>query len=63
MNPLEVVDVMCPWCSEPISLTVDVTESEQEYSEDCTVCCSPMTVRVAVGVEGAPDVNVEREGG
>ncbi|MBR9827033.1 MAG: CPXCG motif-containing cysteine-rich protein [Oceanospirillales bacterium] len=63
MNPLEVVELLCPWCSEPISLTVDVTEPEQEYSEDCTVCCSPMTVRVVVGTQGAPEVSVEREGG
>ncbi|WP_010324509.1 CPXCG motif-containing cysteine-rich protein [Marinobacterium stanieri] len=63
MNPLEVVELMCPWCSEPISLTVDVTEPEQDYSEDCGVCCSPIAVHVDVGDEGAPQVRVEREGG
>ncbi|MDA0423648.1 CPXCG motif-containing cysteine-rich protein [Stutzerimonas frequens] len=54
---------MCPWCSEPISLTVDVTEPEQEYTEDCSVCCSPMTVHVAIGDQGEPEVRIEREGG
>ncbi len=63
MNPLEVVELMCPWCSEPISLTVDVTEAEQEYSEDCSVCCSPISVYIDVGDEGGPQVRVEREGG
>jgi len=63
MNPLESVDLLCPWCSEPISLMVDVTEPEQEYTEDCPVCCSPMQVTLSVGSEGDPDVRVEREGG
>ena len=35
MNPLESVDLLCPWCSEPISLLVEMIEPEQEYTEDC----------------------------
>jgi len=63
MNPLENVDLLCPWCSEPISLLVDVTEPEQEYTEDCPACCSPILVRVCIEAQGDPRVQVEREGG
>lgn len=63
MNPLENVDLLCPWCSEPITLVVDVTEPEQEYTEDCLVCCSPILVRISIGSQNAPQVQVEREGG
>jgi hypothetical protein len=63
MNPLESVELLCPWCSEPINLLVEVIEPEQEYTEDCPVCCSPIQVQVNVGAQGDPEVSVEREGG
>ncbi|MET4000562.1 CPXCG motif-containing cysteine-rich protein [Marinobacterium sp. MBR-109] len=63
MNPLENVDLLCPWCSEPISLMIEVTEPEQEYTEDCPVCCSPILVQVSIGNQERPEVRVEREGG
>ncbi|MBS98281.1 MAG: CPXCG motif-containing cysteine-rich protein [Oceanospirillaceae bacterium] len=63
MNPEENVEVGCPWCSELISLRVECIEPEQEYIEDCPVCCAPMLVRVEVPPEGFVQVDVEREGG
>lgn len=63
MNPIERVDTCCPWCTEPITLQVECIEPEQEYVEDCPVCCAPMQVRVLIPVEGNPEVAVEREGG
>ncbi|KDE41328.1 MAG: CPXCG motif-containing cysteine-rich protein [Nitrincola lacisaponensis] len=49
MNPLEFVELLCPYCSEPISLTVDCTEGDQEYTEDCPVCCAPISIRLVIG--------------
>jgi hypothetical protein len=44
---LESVDVECPACGEVIDLDVDTTAGdEQEYVEDCSVCCRPMNVFV-----------------
>jgi hypothetical protein len=34
----------CPHCWEPITLTLDLSVSEQSYIEDCPVCCKPMVV-------------------
>lgn len=35
----------CPGCGETIALTIDTTAGdEQEYVEDCPVCCRPMAV-------------------
>ena len=39
-------EVTCPHCWETISLSVDLSVAEQEYVEDCSVCCRPLTVRV-----------------
>lgn len=41
----EEVEVMCPWCSEPVSLWVD-RDTRGSYVEDCEVCCRPWQVHV-----------------
>jgi len=47
MGPMiESVAVECPACGERIDLTVDTSVAEQEYVEDCAVCCRPMQVSV-----------------
>ena len=44
---IESATVDCPACGEPIELSVDTSVPEQEYVEDCPVCCRPMAVAVA----------------
>jgi hypothetical protein len=34
----------CPYCWEEISMLLDSTVSNQEYIEDCEVCCNPIEV-------------------
>lgn len=37
----------CPHCGEPITVLLDLTvEDEQDYVEDCEVCCRPIRLRV-----------------
>ena len=53
-------EVVCPWCGEGITLTLDPGGgAEQEYVEDCEVCCRPWRVRVHFDDEGRADVSVE----
>lgn len=33
----------CPYCWQEISFVLDVSIEEQEYVEDCEVCCRPIT--------------------
>ncbi|MGE0384890.1 MAG: CPXCG motif-containing cysteine-rich protein [Gammaproteobacteria bacterium] len=40
--------IQCPWCGERISMLLDLSVEEQEYVEDCEVCCSPILVRYRV---------------
>jgi len=42
----------CPYCAEPITLLVDISEGDQEYIEDCEVCCRPINVSLQVHAEG-----------
>ena len=34
----------CPYCGESISVLIDPSLPQQQYIEDCEVCCRPMTV-------------------
>lgn len=61
---LEDVQVQCPFCGEAIWLGVDLSAGDQGYTEDCSVCCNPIAVRVVVAPDASTaDVMVEREGG
>jgi hypothetical protein len=48
MLPLQSVQIRCPYCGEPVSLVVDCSVERQEYIEDCSVCCRPITIAVVV---------------
>jgi hypothetical protein len=38
--------ICCPYCGEQIELSIDCSVEQQEYTEDCSVCCRPMLVAV-----------------
>ena len=56
------VTVSCPCCGEVFDTEVDTSAGDQEYTEDCRVCCRPVrfTVRTEPGGE-TPDVEVGRD--
>lgn len=58
---IEDIDVTCPACWEVISLTVDLSAGSAVYTEDCSVCCRPMIVRLDVAADGEWQVDVEAE--
>ncbi len=35
----------CPYCWQQISFVLDISIDEQEYVEDCEVCCRPIIAR------------------
>ena len=44
MNLVQDREAICPHCWETISLTLDLSEPNQSYIEDCPVCCRPLLV-------------------
>lgn len=38
----------CPYCWEQISMLIDTSIAQQEYIEDCEVCCNPIQIRVGI---------------
>jgi hypothetical protein len=56
----DAVVVVCPHCGEPNDLGLDPGGgSEQEYVEDCHVCCRPWRVIVRYAADGSADVFTE----
>jgi hypothetical protein len=53
--------VQCPYCWERIEVLVDLSVGQQEYVEDCAVCCRPITLSVAQAQDGAPQLDARGE--
>jgi hypothetical protein len=62
MSDLTPVPVICPYCGSSFELLIDRSAGNQEYSEDCQVCCEPMNVSVILTEEGWPIVDARQEG-
>ena len=53
---------VCGSCGEEIVFPIDVTEgADQEYVEDCPVCCNPNVIHVEVDEVGEVQVWAESE--
>ena len=50
----------CPYCFSPISFVVETFYSEQDYIEDCEVCCQPIQIRYQSDGEEVNDFTVDR---
>ncbi|WP_394753285.1 CPXCG motif-containing cysteine-rich protein [Crenothrix sp.] len=44
---LQTKSIQCPYCGEQIEVIVDCSVNNQEYVEDCSVCCKPIIFSVA----------------
>lgn len=62
MSPLEESRTFsCPSCMSPNLVLVDFTAGrEQQFVQDCEVCCQPIVVRIRID-EDRIDLSVERE--
>ena len=63
MPELTEKPISCPYCGEIITILVDDSLPEQEYVEDCQVCCRPIVLQVFVDMDGdaAVTANAENE--
>ena len=54
--------VRCPYCGEINEIVLDPgSGGEQEYVEDCQVCCRPWRLLVRYLPDGTADVSAEPE--
>jgi len=45
---MEELAIDCPYCGESIAILLDNSAGEQDYYEDCSVCCCPILFETAV---------------
>ena len=56
-------EVCCPYCGEINEIALDPgSGSDQEYVEDCQVCCRPWNVTVHYLPDGTAEVSAQAEG-
>ena len=61
MNLLQENTISCPYCGEMITILVDGSVEEQQYIEDCQVCCRPINIRVTVSADGSCQIEARDE--
>ena len=61
MSLLDGYLIGCPYCGEEIELLIDASAGEQDYIEDCQVCCKPINVSVRFDGEGDASVSVRSD--
>ncbi len=53
--------IQCPYCGEQLEVAVDWSVCQQEYVEDCQVCCQPMLLRVTIDEDQQALVDARKE--
>jgi transcription elongation factor Elf1 len=61
MNYLTDKPINCPYCGETIRVFIEPSDMDQQYIEDCQVCCRPINFSVYENMNGDIDVNVFSE--
>lgn len=44
---LDTRSITCPHCWQRIEIVIDLSEPQQSYIEDCSVCCRPISIHVS----------------
>jgi len=45
---VDELTIDCPYCGETIDILVDNSAGEQEYFEDCPICCAPILLVISI---------------
>jgi hypothetical protein len=61
MDLLQETAISCPYCGESITILVDGSLEEQQYIEDCQVCCKPMVIHLQISANGQCRVEARHE--
>ena len=61
MNQLIETSIGCPYCGEVIEVLIDSTDVEEQYIEDCQVCCRPINFSIFKDINCDVSVNVGSE--
>lgn len=58
----EFISLHCPYCGESFETAIDTSAGDdQQYVEDCAICCRPINVRVALATGGEVMIRTLRD--
>jgi len=63
LNQVLETRVQCPYCWERFVLLVDASVEQQEYIEDCEICCRPIDFSIEIDGDGRARVDARRQDG
>jgi hypothetical protein len=59
-----VIEYSCPYCGEINCAEVFISEGRnQNFVNDCEVCCRPIELKVNFDREGNPDIEIKNDDG
>ncbi len=62
MDIQEDIDFVCPYCGSLNNIVVDLTAgAQQEWVDDCHVCCRPITISLKLQGTEIIDFRAQRE--
>ncbi|MBD55748.1 MULTISPECIES: CPXCG motif-containing cysteine-rich protein [Pseudoalteromonas] len=61
MNQLTEKKITCPYCGEQIEILLDPADLNQQYIEDCQVCCKPINFLVFESIDEELSVTVSSD--
>ncbi len=61
LNQLAEKSIACPYCGETSEVLIDSTDLDQQYIEDCQICCKPIIFLISKDPEGELEVRVYSE--
>lgn len=53
MSLLDEIEVLCPYCDSPFAIEAEPALAEQQFIEDCPVCCAPIEFQLGVESDGS----------
>ena len=53
--------IACPYCGEMINVLVDGSAGEQEYYEDCSVCCCAILFTICIDYQENIQLLIKRD--
>ena len=57
MTGLQFDTIQCPYCGETIEVAIDCSVEHQQYVEDCSVCCRPITITATADENGITGID------
>jgi hypothetical protein len=61
MSALDGHLIGCPYCGEQIEIMIDHSAGDQDYIEDCQVCCKPINLSIRIDHEGDASVSARSD--